>query len=63
MRLAAFVVFAVLGSSTVVSSTDSIPPRTIARSVDSPSGQERPMRLLVLVTSDQNTLGGVALVQ
>jgi hypothetical protein len=63
MRLAAFVVFALLGSSTVVSSTDSTPPRAIARAADSLSRQDRPMRLLVLITSDQNTLGGVALVQ
>ncbi len=63
MRLAAFVVLALLGSSTVVSSTDSKPARAMARAVDSPSGQNRPMRLLVLVTSDQDTLGGAALVQ
>jgi hypothetical protein len=63
MRLAVFVVLGLLGSSTVVSSTDSAPPRAIARTVDDPSGQARPMRLLVLVTSDRATLGGVALVQ
>lgn len=63
MRLAAFVVLTLLGSSTVVSSTDSAPPRAIARAIDNPSGQNRPMRLLVLVTSERDTLGGVALVQ
>jgi hypothetical protein len=62
MRLAAFVVLAILSSSTVVSSTDSTPSRAIARTVDNHPGRE-PMRLLVLVTSDRDTLGGAALVQ
>lgn len=63
MRLAAFVVLTLLGSSTVVSSTDRAPARAIARAVESQSSQGHPVRLLMLVTRNQATLGGVALVQ
>lgn len=63
MRLAAFVVLALLGSSTVVSSTDRVPARAIAHAVEAQSSQNHPVRLLMLVTSDRATLGGVALVQ
>ena len=63
MRLAAFVVLTLLGSSTVVSSTDRVPARAVARAVEAQSSQNHSVRLLMLVTSDQATLGGVALVQ
>jgi hypothetical protein len=54
----AFILVAVLGNSTAVSSLDMTTPRTVARKTVG----DRPSMLLLMVTKDGTALGGAALV-